>query len=84
MKKSCVTLRIYSGSGLGSGDGESDLAFVVGRRFFKSCFICPFWVAVESGKCLEIGSSFSPGEVVRWLFFIVWIYVEDAGLKNAA
>ena len=46
MKQSWVVLRSSSGYVLGSGNGASVLAFVVGRRFLNSVFLgalCGFW-----------------------------------------
>ena len=65
MNQSWVVLSSSSGSGLGSGGGASVLVFVVGRRFLNSCFKWPFVFAGESGRCLEMRSSVSPGQVVR-------------------
>ena len=64
MKQPWVVLWSSSGSGLGYGSVALVLVFVVGRRFLNYCFKLPFLVAVESGRCLEIRSSVSPGQVV--------------------
>ena len=69
MKQPWVSLRIYSGYGLGSGNGVSVLAFVVGKIFLNYCFMMTFVVAGERGRCLDIRSSMITGKVVRWLFF---------------
>ena len=44
INKSCVALRIASGSGLVSGDGVIVSILMVGRRFLNSCFKWPFVV----------------------------------------
>ena len=64
-KHSWVVIRSSSDSGLGYGSGASVLLFVVGRRFFNSCFKWLFVVAGESCRCLEMRSSVSPEQVVR-------------------
>ena len=65
MKQSWVVLRSSSGYGLVSGSGASVLVFVVGKIFLNSCFLWPFVVAGESGRCLEIRYSVSTFQLVR-------------------
>ena len=84
MKQSWLVLRSSSGCVLGSGNGASVLAFVVGWRFLNSCFKWPFVVDGESSRCLEMRSSVSPVQVVRWPFFISRINVEGVGLKHVS
>ena len=84
MNQSWMVLRSSSGSGLVSGGGASVLVFLVRQIFFNSCFKWPFVVAGESGRCLEMISSVSPGQVARRTFLIAWTNIEGAGLKHAA
>ena len=84
MKQSWLVLRSSSGCVLGSGNGASVLAFVAGQRFLNSCFKWIFVVAIESSRCLDLKSSVSPGQVVRWTFFIARMNVEGTVLKHAA
>ena len=65
MKQSWVVLRSSSCSGFGSGSGASVLVFVVGQRFLNSHVKWTFVVAGESGRCLEMRSSVSPGQAER-------------------
>ena len=81
-KKSCVTLRSSSGSGLVSGNGVAVSMLMVGRIFLNSCFKWPFVVAGERGRCLDMSSSVRPGQVERWIFLIALTNVEGAGLKH--
>ena len=68
MKQLWVALRSYSDSGLGSGDGIAVSVLMVGKIFLNSCFSCPFAIYGERGRFLEIRSSVSPFQVVRWTF----------------
>ena len=60
-----MAIRSSSGSGLGSGNGASVLAFVAVQIFLNSCSKWTFVVDGESERCLEMRSSVSPGQVVR-------------------
>ena len=79
-----MALRRSSGSGLVSGDGVSVLSFVMGMIFSNSYFRWPFVIAGESGSCLDMRSSVSPVQVVRWKFLIAMMNMEVAGLKYVA
>ena len=59
-----MVLRSSSGSVLGSGNGALVLAFVMGRMFLNYRFKWLFVVTGESGRCLEMRSSVSTGQVV--------------------
>ena len=65
IKQSCVAIRSASGSGLGSGDGVPISILMVGRGLLNFCFEWPFVVPGESGRCLEISSYVSIGQVAR-------------------
>ena len=84
MKPSWIVLRSSSCFVLGYGIGASVVVFVVGRIFFNSCFKWPFLISEEIGRCLEMRSSVSPGQVARWPFLIDWMNVEDVALTHAA
>ena len=60
-----MALRSASGSGMGSGDGVAVSVLMVRQRFLNYCFRWPFFIAVEKGRCLEMSSYDSPGQVVR-------------------
>ena len=51
--------------------------------FFLICFMWPFNVDMEGGRCF-ISSTVSLGQVVKWPLLMAWIKVFLTGLKRDA